>query len=89
VRDWAYACVFHENSVLISIYIYILHCTTLHPVVSTMREISEPLACSARLFDDGIIDPRDTRQVLCACLDICRQGRQASVKKNTYGIARL
>ncbi|WP_225027556.1 acyl-CoA carboxylase subunit beta [Xinfangfangia pollutisoli] len=29
---------------------------------------SDPYFCTARLFDDGIIDPRDTRRVLGICL---------------------
>lgn len=29
---------------------------------------SDPYFCTARLFDDGIIDPRDTRRVLGLCL---------------------
>jgi 3-methylcrotonyl-CoA carboxylase beta subunit len=31
-------------------------------------EKSDPYFCTARLFDDGIIDPRDTRRVLGLCL---------------------
>jgi 3-methylcrotonyl-CoA carboxylase beta subunit len=29
---------------------------------------SDPYYCSARIWDDGIIDPRDTRKVLALCL---------------------
>lgn len=29
---------------------------------------SDPYFCSARLFDDGIIDPRDTRRILGLCI---------------------
>jgi len=32
------------------------------------EEKSDPYFCTARLFDDGIIDPRDTRRVLGLCL---------------------
>jgi 3-methylcrotonyl-CoA carboxylase beta subunit len=31
-------------------------------------EKSDPYFCTARLFDDGIIDPRDTRRILGICL---------------------
>ncbi len=31
---------------------------------------SDPYFCTARLFDDGIIDPRDTRRVLGLCLAV-------------------
>jgi len=34
------------------------------------EEKSDPYFCTARLFDDGIIDPRDTRRVLGICLAI-------------------
>ncbi|MCC5986351.1 MAG: methylcrotonoyl-CoA carboxylase [Pararhodobacter sp.] len=34
------------------------------------EEKSDPYFCTARLFDDGIIDPRDTRRVLGLCLAI-------------------
>lgn len=33
-------------------------------------EKSDPYFCTARLFDDGIIDPRDTRRVLGLCLNV-------------------
>lgn len=31
---------------------------------------SDPYFCTARVFDDGIIDPRDTRRVLGLCLAV-------------------
>lgn len=34
------------------------------------EEKSDPYFCTARLFDDGIIDPRDTRRVLGICLAV-------------------
>ncbi|MFD2855276.1 carboxyl transferase domain-containing protein [Seohaeicola zhoushanensis] len=34
------------------------------------EEKSDPYFCTARLFDDGIIDPRDTRRVLGLCLNV-------------------
>jgi len=34
------------------------------------EEKSDPYFCTARLFDDGIIDPRDTRRVLGICLTL-------------------
>ncbi|MGY6534820.1 MAG: acyl-CoA carboxylase subunit beta [Pararhodobacter sp.] len=47
------------------------------------------LMSSARLEDDGIIDPRDTRQVLAMVLDICREGAARQLRANTFGVARL
>lgn len=32
------------------------------------EEKSDPYFCTARLFDDGVIEPRDTRRVLAICL---------------------
>lgn len=39
---------------------------------------SLPLYGSARLWDDGIIRPRDTRATLALALDVASQGRQRS-----------
>lgn len=50
---------------------------------------SQALYASARLFDDGIIDPRDTRRVLSLCLATCREGRARVLNANTFGVARL
>jgi geranyl-CoA carboxylase beta subunit len=51
--------------------------------------ISEAMYCSARLFDDGIIDPVDTRKVLLIALETCLEGRAAMPRANTFGVARL
>jgi geranyl-CoA carboxylase beta subunit len=51
--------------------------------------ISEAMYCSARLFDDGIIDPADTRKVLLLALETCLEGRAAEPRSNTFGVARL
>jgi len=50
---------------------------------------SEALYCSARLFDDGLIDPRDSRKVLLLALETCLQARHAVLKPNTFGVARF
>jgi len=57
--------------------------------VAEFTAIADPLYTSARMFDDGLIDPRDTRQVLLFVLDICRQARATTLRPNTFGIARL
>lgn len=41
---------------------------------------------SARLWDDGIIDPRDTRAVISQCLNICSQH---PLQKSHFGIWRM
>ncbi|MDO8418813.1 MAG: carboxyl transferase domain-containing protein [Rubrivivax sp.] len=44
---------------------------------------------TARLWDDGIIDPRDTRRILGLCLAITREAEARTLRPNTFGIARL
>ncbi|KPU99566.1 acetyl-CoA carboxylase carboxyltransferase subunit [Variovorax paradoxus] len=50
---------------------------------------SHSLFATARLWDDGIIDPRDTRAVLSLALAACREGRARSVRPNSFGVARM
>lgn len=50
---------------------------------------STALFATARLWDDGIIDPRDTRRVLGLCLATCDEADQRQLHPNTFGVARL
>jgi geranyl-CoA carboxylase beta subunit len=50
---------------------------------------SHSLFATARLWDDGIIDPRDTRQVLATALAICREGRARTLRPSSFGVARM
>jgi geranyl-CoA carboxylase beta subunit len=50
---------------------------------------SHSLFATARLWDDGIIDPRDTRQVLAMALAVCREGRERTLRPNSFGVARM
>jgi geranyl-CoA carboxylase beta subunit len=50
---------------------------------------STALFGTARLWDDGIIDPRATRRILGLCLDITRDAGQRTLRPNTFGVARL
>ncbi len=62
---------------------------------ATMRELVEaqieaeslPLFLSARLYDDGIIDPRDTRTVLGICLSVI--DNQPIAGTRGYGVFRM
>lgn len=45
-------------------------------------------ATSAKLLDDGVIDPRDTRAVLAEVLDICRKGDARAVQPMQFSVAR-
>ncbi|MEO3384862.1 carboxyl transferase domain-containing protein [Mesorhizobium sp. CAU 1741] len=49
---------------------------------------SSALFSTARLWDDGIIDPRDTRRVLGLCLSIAAEGDRRDLRPNAYGVAR-
>tara|TARA_Y200000002_G_scaffold292292_1_gene246502 strand:+ start:777 stop:2396 length:1620 start_codon:yes stop_codon:yes gene_type:complete len=44
---------------------------------------------SGRLLDHGMIDPRDTRQVIGFCLSVCQESRARKLKSNSFGIARM
>lgn len=54
-----------------------------------MEERSHALANTARLWDDGLIDPRDTRNILAFSLDICQEAKTRRLQPNTFGIARM
>ncbi|MEM6790315.1 MAG: carboxyl transferase domain-containing protein [Myxococcota bacterium] len=50
---------------------------------------STALYGTARLFDDGIIDPRDTRRILSLCLALGREAAARTLQPNTFGVARF
>jgi geranyl-CoA carboxylase beta subunit len=50
---------------------------------------SDVLFGTARLWDDGVIDPCDTRRVLGLCLAIAREAEQRTLRPSTYGVARF
>nr|WP_272944917.1 carboxyl transferase domain-containing protein [Kordiimonas gwangyangensis] len=54
-----------------------------------MDACSTALYGTARLWDDGIIDPRDTRKLLIYLLDICRDADSRDLRPNTFGVARF
>jgi geranyl-CoA carboxylase beta subunit len=58
-------------------------------IVAQFDRDSHPLSGTARLYDDGLIDPRDTRRVLGYTLSICREARARVVSTNTFGVARF
>ena len=57
--------------------------------VSTMEKKSRALANTARVWDDGIIDPRDTRKIVGFVLDVCREADHRVVQHSTFGVARF
>nr|MBP8203333.1 geranyl-CoA carboxylase subunit beta [Pseudomonas sp.] len=50
---------------------------------------STALYGTASLWDDGLIDPRDTRKLLGYLLDICAEAAIRPLKTNSFGVARL
>ena len=50
---------------------------------------SQALFGTARLWDDGIIDPRDTRRVLGLCLDLAAEAARRTLRPNAFGVARM
>ena len=44
---------------------------------------------SARVLDDGVIDPRDTRRLLGLCLAMAEEAQARQLRPNTFGVARM
>ncbi|MEM7300014.1 MAG: carboxyl transferase domain-containing protein [Pseudomonadota bacterium] len=58
-------------------------------IVKRMDVESTALYGTARLWDDGIIDPRDTRKILAECLSIAAEADRRELQPNAFGVARL
>jgi geranyl-CoA carboxylase beta subunit len=50
---------------------------------------STALYGTASLWDDGLIDPRDTRHLFGLLLSICAEAELRPLNPNTFGVARL
>ncbi|NWD47091.1 geranyl-CoA carboxylase subunit beta [Pseudomonas gingeri] len=50
---------------------------------------STALYGTANLWDDGLIDPRDTRTLLGYLLDICHEAEARPLHANSFGVARF
>jgi geranyl-CoA carboxylase beta subunit len=57
-------------------------------VVETFERQTAALHHSARVLDDGVIDPRDTRRMIGFCLSVVRAGRARSLNPVSFGVAR-
>jgi len=57
-------------------------------VVDTYDAESRALFATARLWDDGIIDPRDTRRIVANCLSICQEAEHRKLRPSTFAVAR-
>jgi geranyl-CoA carboxylase beta subunit len=58
-------------------------------IIKRVDAESTALYATARLWDDGLIDPRDTRKVLGFCLSICREAALRPLKPITFGVGRM
>jgi geranyl-CoA carboxylase beta subunit len=58
-------------------------------IIDKYDEESRALFATARLWDDGLIDPRDTRKVLAFCLDTVAEARERRLRPNAFGVARM
>jgi 3-methylcrotonyl-CoA carboxylase beta subunit len=56
------------------------------PTIDMFEEQSHPLYASARLWDDGIIDPRKSREVLYLSLKIALM---APIEDTRFGVFRM
>src|SRR5262249_17697864 len=58
-------------------------------IVDQFDRESTGLYATAHLWDDGIIDPRDTRRVLAFTLSIARESQVRPLNPITFGVARM
>ncbi|WP_137699930.1 carboxyl transferase domain-containing protein [Marimonas lutisalis] len=56
------------------------------PTIEMFEEQSHPLYASARLWDDGVVDPRKTRDVLALSL---RAALNAPIEETRFGVFRM
>jgi geranyl-CoA carboxylase beta subunit len=58
-------------------------------IVGQFERESTALFATARIWDDGLIDPRDSRKLLGYLLSICRDARLRTLTPTTFGVARM
>jgi len=58
-------------------------------IAGALDASSEARFCSARMMDDGLIDPRDSRRVLAFALRTCMRADLSELRPNSFGVARL
>jgi geranyl-CoA carboxylase beta subunit len=57
-------------------------------IIDTFEQQMDVFTTSARLLDDGVIDPRDTRVVLAEVLSICEDAARREPQKMQFSVAR-
>ena len=58
-------------------------------IIAGMEVSSEAIYTSARMLDDGLIDPRDTRHVVSFCLTTVKETPHRDTEPNSFGVMRL
>jgi geranyl-CoA carboxylase beta subunit len=58
-------------------------------IVSLFESQADAFYTSGLLLDDGVIDPRDTRCVLCFCLDTISEADSKTPRPMQFGVARM
>jgi geranyl-CoA carboxylase beta subunit len=58
-------------------------------IVAMFEAQADPFYTSGLLLDDGVIDPRDTRDVLAFCLDTIAQAQDKQLRPMQFGVARM
>jgi geranyl-CoA carboxylase beta subunit len=57
-------------------------------IIDTFESQMDVFTTSARLLDDGVIDPTETRSVLAYVLSVCRESEQRQPQLMQFGVAR-
>ncbi|MEE8523911.1 MAG: carboxyl transferase domain-containing protein [Thermoanaerobaculia bacterium] len=60
-----------------------------HKIIAQIDAESTALYATARLWDDGVIDPRDSRKVLGFVLATCREAETRELRPSSFGVARM
>ena len=58
-------------------------------IVQMFEAQADVATTSGLLLDDGVIDPRDTRDVLRQCLDMCADAQARTLRAMQFGVARM
>jgi geranyl-CoA carboxylase beta subunit len=58
-------------------------------IVNVFERQADAFYTSGLVLDDGVIDPRDTREVLSLCLAICRDAERTPLRPMQFGVARM
>ncbi|NKB34406.1 MAG: methylcrotonoyl-CoA carboxylase [Pseudomonadales bacterium] len=56
------------------------------PILDTYQTQGHPYYASARLWDDGVIEPTQTRKVLARCMEVARN---APIEETKFGVFRM